>query len=928
MADTLRHYVDELNSEPYAKGMIVGYDIYSLDRKKTLASYQENKTFVPASVLKLLVTATASGLWPKNKRFPTKVYINGKLKSNGVLHGDIELKGYGDPVLTVKKLEELAKSLAKKGVRRVDGQVIVDDSYFDNKRLGAKWMWDDEPYDYAAPIGALSVNESTVDVKAAPSQPGDKPKVSVNPSPEYVQVINHAKTVEGKEEDLTITRTRLKNEIVIKGTIGKDYKDDEHKDHHYYKEEISIEDPARFTGRVFYDHLKHQGVSFNQEPQIRTRKIDKHAKLIAKVYSPDLDKILKKQDKDSDNFIAEMLTKQLGASVRKDGSTKAGLTVIRKYVHDKLGVDNGFVQKDGSGLSRLNVISPHHFIQLLRAVDQSSNRKRFISFLPVAGVDGTLKKRMKDTPAEKNVKAKTGSMNGVNSLVGFVKSKSGERLAFSIMMNGVYKSKYAQDLQDKIAVTLAKYPDIQDPGPIPDQKKYPLSSKLDPILNDKKYSRVIKGAMVYSTGGNKVLYEHNAQKLLTPGSDTKLFTTGAALNELGADYHFRTEVYQNGKIHNGVLDGDLIIKGYGDPTLADKGSGHLLKGPTLAQMASDIKESGIRGVKGNILVDSSAFPDDCYAPGWTWDNESKPFEPQISALSVNQGTLRFDYRPGEKPGKPIRLKQMPKTEYVHVVNKAVTGAQNSKNTLKIERERGKNTIHITGSLPVNYRNGHTSTTVEKPYLYTGYLLRNQLKEQGVRLYSNSKILSDKTPNDAKLVKKYYSPPLSDIISYMNHYNDNFYAEMILKTLGLEKKNNGTFEDGIDTVHENLEGLNVTSPFDMMDGSGLTGYNQFSAEQLVTFLAAETHESAFKSFYQSLPVAGEKGILSHRMQGTDAEHHLRGITGFMPQQRALSGYVQAKNGDLLAYSILTEGYSQESLNKLVDRFGAALSESDK
>ncbi|MBM7646404.1 PBP4 family serine-type D-alanyl-D-alanine carboxypeptidase [Scopulibacillus daqui] len=925
MADTLRHYVEDLHSETDAKGMNVGYEVYSLDRHKTLASYQEDKTFVPASVLKLLVTAAASGSWSKDKRFPTKVYMSGKLSSSGVLNGDIELKGYGDPVLTVKKLAALAKSLKDKGVRRVKGRLVVDDSYFDNKRLGVNWMWDDEPYDYAAPIGALSVNESTVNVMVEPSELSHKPRILIKPLPEYVKVINHAETVSGKDEDLTITRKRLKNEILIKGSIGKDYKGDEHNGHHYYEEGMSIQDPAHYTGSVFYDQLKHCGISFQHTPQIKQGKIDKHGKLMAKVYSPPLDQILKKQDKDSDNFIAEMLTKQLGAGFRHEGSTKAGLSVIKDYVQGTLGVDSGFVQKDGSGLSRLNVISPDHFIQLLKGIDNKPYRQRFISYLPVAGVDGTLKKRLKDTPAEGNIKAKTGSMNGVNSLVGFVKSKNGERLAFSIMTGGVYKSKYAQALQDKMAVAMAKYPDLPDPGQIPDQRKYPLSKKLDPILNDKKYRRVIKGAMVYSTKRGKMLYENNAQGLLTPGSNTKLLTASAALTKLGPDYRFRTNIYTAGKIHNGLLNGDLIIKGYGDPTISVKGSLNPLNGPTLERMASDIKKSGIHRIKGNILVDTSAFTDEIYAPGWTWDNESKPFEPQISALSVNQGTVRFDYSPGKKPGMPIRLKQIPAAGYVSVINKAVTGKKNSKSNLKIQRGRGKNIIRITGSLPANDNGGHTSVTVEKPYLYTGYLLRDQLKEKGVRLLSDTQIKAGKVHDGIKLLKTYHSPPLSHIISYMNHYNNDFCAEMILKTLGLEKDKKGTFENGIDAVHDHLKNLGILSPFDMMDGSGLSGYNQVSAEQLVSLLAAQTHQSTFESFYRSLPEAGEKGLLHNWMRGTSAEHRLRGITGSMPMQRALSGYVKTPDGDLLAYSIETEGYSRASLDRLLDRFGIALSE---
>lgn len=186
-------------------------------------------------------------------------------------------------------------------------------------------------------------------------------------------------------------------------------------------------------------------------------------------------------------------------------------------------------------------------------------------------------------------------------------------------------------------------------------------------------------------------------------------------------------------------------------------------------------------------------------------------------------------------------------------------------------------------------------------------------------------MSEKVSDNADLVQMYQSPPLSQIVRFMNQTNDNFYAEMVLKTLGLEVKEDGTSNGGINVIHEYMQSLGITSGFDIMDGSGLSRYNQMSAEQLTSLLTAVSHEPTFDSFYDSLSIAGENGVLQDDMLGTVAEHHLRGLTGSMPYSRPLSGYVETADGERLAYSILTNGYSNESLTKLVNQFGAKLAD---
>lgn len=911
---TLRQYVADLKQDPNTKGMLVGYEVYSLDRQQKVTSMQDRKTFIPGSTLKLLVSAAAIEHLPSDMRIPTELYIKGDVV-NGVLNGDVVLKGYGDPSLTKNQLDQLAKSLVKKGIRNVTGNIIVDDTYFDQVRLGTSWMWDDEPFPNSAQIGALSVNGNTIQVKVMPSRLGQEPRVSISPAPAYVKVINQAITEKGDNQNLTITRTRAKNEIIITGKIGKD--------HPGFGVKRTIADPHLFTGAVFKESLQKQGISTEKEASILPGTISSEAARISEVTSAPIDKLLQHMIKKSDNFYAEMLLKELGARQLNEGSTKAGIQVIQQFARNHAGMDLNFRQVDGSGLSKMDVISPNHFIQLLKTMDQHPSRDRFWSLLPIAGVDGTLKNRMIGTPAENQVKAKTGGEFG---LVGIITTRSGERFAFSVLIKGSQKKALAKALQDKIAITLSTYPELPDPSELPPNEAYLLTDAIDPLLANETYAGVISGIMVQSVDKGEALYRNQAEALLTPASNVKLFTTSTALHSLGTDYRFKTEIYRTGPIQDGILKGNLVLKGYGDPTFATEGALRVQEGPTIEQMVRDLKAQGIQSIEGDIVADASIFTDDVYGDGWAWDDENGSYQPQMTALSLNRGIIRLDYLPGEKTGDPIKATTLPKTNYVQVINETVTGPAGSTNTLKFERPRGTNIIRLSGSLPLDTKGAITRLVpVEDPHLYTGHVLKEQLEQEGISV-SKSNVISATTPDGAHLIHQYQSPTLVELIKYLNKNSDNQYAEMVLKAIGLEKKGEGTDKAGISVVKEYAKTLGIDLRGKILDGSGLTRRNQLAPEHFVQLLTAISKESYFQALYDSLPIAGVDGTLQSRMNNTTATGNLRAKTGSMTDVSALSGYVRTKDNELLAYSMLMNGYSTSlSTRQLQDKIGVLLAE---
>ncbi|OYD09887.1 D-alanyl-D-alanine carboxypeptidase/D-alanyl-D-alanine endopeptidase [Paludifilum halophilum] len=913
---TLRHYVEDLKEDPGTKGMAVGYEVASLEDDRVLASYHGQKTFVPDAVSGLWVSAAAMEYLPADLRLSTELYLDGSVTPGGVLEGDVSVKGYGDPALTVRRLKRLARAVADRGIRRVSGDLIVDDSYFDRSRLGISWMWDQEPYPSSAQNGALSVNGNTVTVKVTPGARKEEPRVTVFPAPDYVEVENRARTVAGKSEAMEVTRTRAENKIRVTGTIGAD--------HPGISRQRTIDDPGRFTGVVLKVLLEEEGVCFHPRSRVVSGKVDEQAKRVASSSSPKVDKLLRHMVKREDHLYGEMLLKQLGARIGREGSDDEGIDVLRSFARERVGVDETFRPKDGSGYSRMSVMSPHQLVGLLAEMDESSEKERFFSLFHTAGEEGPLKERMKGTPAVNNLRGVSGSAKGVSSLTGTVKSRSGERLAFSVMVNGAEEQRQAKALEDRIGAALASYPELPDPGSPPEKKKYPLSDKLDPILNDPAFRGILHGMVVRSAETGEALYERNPYARMTPASNTKLFTSSTALNALGPDYRFETDIYLTGPVHGGVLMGDVVIEGHGDPTLATEGSLQVQEGPTIEKIAKDLKQHGIRKIRGDIRVDASDFSDAVYGEGWAWDNESDYYQPQITALSVNRGTVRFDYLPGEKVGDPIRLSLTPKTDYVQVIDEVVTGPAGSKNTVKIRRDRGTNTIRLTGSLPLDFKGDYTRVPVEDPHRYTGTVLKEALEKEGVRWISGE-VREGRAPPGKEAFRTYRSEPLSEAVRYLNKVSDNFYAEMILKTVGVEIGDKGTAERGLAEVNRYMRRIGLPGPYRMRDGSGLTRYNQFSPDQLAFLLAEQRDESHFKAFYESLPIAGVDGALRYRMKDSAAEGNLRGKTGSLTHVSSLSGYVRNRDGELLVYSIVMNGYTKESERALQNRIGIALAE---
>jgi serine-type D-Ala-D-Ala carboxypeptidase/endopeptidase (penicillin-binding protein 4) len=427
--------------------------VLSLSRGEVLYERNPDLSLNPASNMKLLTSATALAKLGPEYRFNTRVLVTAKAAEDGSVAGDLVLQGGGDPVLETAHLEKLADGLKAAGIRKITGGLIVDDFRYDDERLGNGWNSDDEQYYYSAQISALSVNRNVMSVDISPGKEAGAPvQVQVRPVTDYLRVTACPATgAAGTPTRIRVVRVRGKNEIRVSGTLGVDGSG-------IRDMPITMEEPELFAGALFRTLLGERGIQIAGPG--RRAEAPKEATALASHQSVPLSEIAARLNKPSDNLIAEMLLKELGFACKQAGTAARGSEVVEGWLKE-LGIHTGGVRvNDGSGLSRLDLVTARAVSDLLVKADAQPWKEAFLHSLPVAGVDGTLRARMKETIAEKNVRAKTGTLMHVTALSGYVTTRKNERLVFSILINNYPGPSSgptgSKRIEDAIAVALAE----------------------------------------------------------------------------------------------------------------------------------------------------------------------------------------------------------------------------------------------------------------------------------------------------------------------------------------------------------------------------------------------------------------------------------------------------------------------------------------
>jgi serine-type D-Ala-D-Ala carboxypeptidase/endopeptidase (penicillin-binding protein 4) len=414
---------------------------------ETLYEKNADKYFVPASNMKLLTTALALDTLGTDYRFRTTIETNGALSADGKLSGDLILVGRGDPNLSNRKfpfdtkeefdgppekaLVELADTVVARGVKEVSGDVVGDDSYFPRERYPDGWEIDDMVWEYGAAISAIVVNDNTVTLTLTPGEKtGDAVQAVMEPPEQEFVVKNEVTTVGAKEKtDLRLTREPGAATVVVFGTLPARTSQ--------RKLVLAIQEPAEHAAVLLSRLLVERGVKVDGKARAQHEPDAAEAArtVLAEHLSVRLGDGVKLVNKISQNLHTEVL---LRASARQSGrwSDPEDLLKFPKAFYAKVGIrEDDVVQTDGSGLSRHDLVTPRAFVTLLQYAEKQAWFAAYYASLPVAGVDGTLNERMKESAIAGRVHAKTGSVSHVRTLSGFAETPGGRRLIFSFLSN-------------------------------------------------------------------------------------------------------------------------------------------------------------------------------------------------------------------------------------------------------------------------------------------------------------------------------------------------------------------------------------------------------------------------------------------------------------------------------------------------------------
>ncbi|MEO6525091.1 MAG: D-alanyl-D-alanine carboxypeptidase/D-alanyl-D-alanine-endopeptidase [Gemmatimonadaceae bacterium] len=430
-----------------------GVMVVSLTRGDTLFAQYAGEMMQPASTMKLFSTAVALDRYGPEHSFSTDVMRDGALGSDGTVNGSIYLRSDGDPSMSARFYKDpnlpmatLARSVAAAGVKHIKGDFVYDATAFDDRRIPEGWKTTYLGAAYAARVSALSLNENVVWVVVQPA--GKGASVTLEPVTTTIPLRSKVRLVGGRGGRISARRSS-DGGIDVSGTIGSLSGP--------LRYSLVVDDPALFTAGALRAALQNVGITF--DGTLKSGKSPANAEKIAGLPSPPLSRIVSEMNRESINIVAELLYRNAARASAPNGMSSAGaaLAYLRDFLQKKVGADPNAVRaSDGSGLSTLDFMTPRTMIQLLSYAHKGPWSSAFHGSLPVAGESELLRRRMRSTPAQGNLHAKTGTTNTVVGLGGYVTSKNGEILAFSFLYNGNDRWN-AKATMDGMGATLANF---------------------------------------------------------------------------------------------------------------------------------------------------------------------------------------------------------------------------------------------------------------------------------------------------------------------------------------------------------------------------------------------------------------------------------------------------------------------------------------
>jgi serine-type D-Ala-D-Ala carboxypeptidase/endopeptidase (penicillin-binding protein 4) len=464
-----------------------------------------------------------------------------------------------------------------------------------------------------------------------------------------------------------------------------------------------------------------------------------------------------------------------------------------------------------------------------------------------------------------------------------------------------------------------------------------LAARIEEVLSQPGLDRGFWGIEVVSLPTGKLLYSGNADKLFTPASNTKLFTTAAALALIGPSYTCRTTVETRGSLdRHGRLTGNVVLVGRGDPNLSGRELPYRLHtersgDPTaiLEQLADQVVKDGVKYVDGDVVADDSYFAFERYGQGWSQDDLVWGDGAPVSALTVNDNVVFVSILPADRVGEPAFVSLKPAADYYHVDNRIITTPAGTGRKIYINREPGSTVLTLWGNVPLDDPGADEALAVEDPAEFAAAIFRQLLEARGVVVYGHDRTrhtelaslstfsvtalapehggedLSRMGPAQPLVLASYQSKPLIEDVTVINKVSQNLHAEILLRLLGREKGTAGTVEGGLEVLRGFLNQAGISPQEHVFyDGSGLSRQNLVTPHAVVELLRYVLTQPWGASFRATLPVAGVDGSLSERFRDPRLQGRIEAKTGSLDGVKTLSGYATTDSGEQVAFSVLT------------------------
>ena len=454
-----------------------------------------------------------------------------------------------------------------------------------------------------------------------------------------------------------------------------------------------------------------------------------------------------------------------------------------------------------------------------------------------------------------------------------------------------------------------------------------LRGKLNAIFLSQSPQNFFWGVKIVDLSSKKTLYSLNAEKNFLPASNLKLVVTAAAFEYLDPSFKYSFDAYLTSLPETGSLmyNGDMIVKSNGHPCI----SSHWLdENPALLfeHLADSLLSKGIVFINGDIIGNDREFEvsdlamdfrsgDGDYVATWEFEDLLYAMASPASALSFNENMLDVEVFPAESVGKPPITEPSLKTSFFIILNQAMTGKETQEKTLRITRQVGTNNIIVSGLLPINAKSVSEPIAIEKPAQYFLTVLKETLHRKGVAISGQARRIEPNEHYSEQMLiplATFYSPPMLDILTYINKESNNFAAEQVLRTLGKTVKQTASQDSGLKVLETYLESLNLGEhAYRIKDASGLSRHNLISPDAIVKVLAHIYQHPDFEDFLHTLSIAGVDGTLERRFQRSQLKGKIFGKTGYLSSVRTFSGYLETPSGKWIGFSLMAMNYTNKT-----------------